>query len=237
MLTELGYEILKQDLKSIKDILQKVLNDKPFFPDSGDYTSYKVKFEVADKMDEQKGYYGKLKIFGSGFPAFIKFNPLELPCEHTVEKINGDSVILATYLLSKADIERLLKSLMYEHRKHFFLKNHFSLMDFSLKKQQFSFNQLKEIIYLIDKLKKEADRLHEIENSLQEKVDADDEHAIKISNEAHQSSHIIFKAVGVELNEIGGFELMQYAISEVPRENHGHATIVVAWNGIGNWEI
>ncbi|WP_159476056.1 hypothetical protein [Dyadobacter sp. 3J3] len=90
---------------------------------------------------------------------------------------------------------------------------------------------------LISKLILVSKNLDDIEKSLIDQLDNDEETAHHFLDKAVDAASIEYRLIGIELNDTGGFELMQLCYYKVPVEYDCGSVIEMAWNGIGTWRF
>lgn len=92
-----------------------------------------------------------------------------------------------------------------------------------------------EIFRLISEMLEESKKIDELEKSLYEDLNANDIVAKTSFEEAIKLAGQKYNKIGVELNSIGSYNLMQYALNIVPNNRGNHSVISSYWDGIGDW--
>jgi hypothetical protein len=89
----------------------------------------------------------------------------------------------------------------------------------------------------IDKLINVSESLCEVEKRLFQRLNAGSAEAEQEMEKALANTQIIYKQVGMQLNEVGGYELLNFAISKVPNKGGTHTVISSSWDGISTWQF
>ena len=93
-----------------------------------------------------------------------------------------------------------------------------------------------EIQDLIFELQDTAKKLDELELTLLERLNDDESEANEILDEGIEKSERIYKRIGERLNDLGGFNLMQFALYQISNKYSAHSVITSSWNEIGDWQ-
>jgi hypothetical protein len=106
----------------------------------------------------------------------------------------------------------------------------------SIRKETSAYSKENEIQELIIELQATANKLNELELTLLERLDNDEQEANEILNKAIEKSELIYRRIGDRLNALGGFNLMQAALYQVSNKYSAHSVISASWNNIGVWQ-
>lgn len=99
-----------------------------------------------------------------------------------------------------------------------------------------AYSKENEIRELIIELQDTAKKLDELELALSERLYNDEPEANDILDKGIENSERIYKRIGVRLNALGSFNLMQSALDQVSNKYSAHSVICDSWNGIGAWQ-
>jgi hypothetical protein len=92
-----------------------------------------------------------------------------------------------------------------------------------------------EIQDLLLELENTAKKLYDLELSLLERLDNDEQEANEILDKGLENSERIFRRIGERLNALGGFDLMQSVFYQVSKKHSSYSVISSSWNNIGEW--
>lgn len=85
-------------------------------------------------------------------------------------------------------------------------------------------------------LQKTAENLDNLELTLLDRLDNEEPEAHEILNKGIEDAEKIYYSIGKQLNNLGGFELMQFALNQVSNKYSAHTVINYSWNNIGLWQ-
>jgi hypothetical protein len=99
---------------------------------------------------------------------------------------------------------------------------------------KYSYSEKKLIVKSVKALNLLLREVDELETILMERLYNDDQNAHSQLADCINKTNIVFKQIGCELNDMGGYELMLFVYYKV-KLNRPVSLISMAWDGVGEW--